>query len=252
MRIHLIPGRCRRLFVPFCVLQAIAQDGPCGLDLQRHGPAMFLRPARRHERRPLPAPVHPTPPSPSTKRRRSNRKRRRRTRRRPRRTAGFEALREHAASCDRATASTSAAGSTRASRWNPDSPAEPLQRPGRLQRPLQRVRAQPALPDHGAGRRRPTAAACDIGGRVDLLYGTDRRFVDGLRAGLRVELGQRFYGLAMPQMYGDIAINDLVIRGGHFLAPCGYESVMAPENFFYSHSLQLPLRPADDALRRRS
>ena len=40
----------------------------------------------------------------------------------------------------------------------------------------------------------------------------------------------------MPQMYGDLAINKWVFRAGHFLAPCGYESVMAPENFFYSHS----------------
>ena len=40
----------------------------------------------------------------------------------------------------------------------------------------------------------------------------------------------------MPQMYGDLAINKWVFRAGHFLAPCGYESVMSPENFFYSHS----------------
>ena len=76
----------------------------------------------------------------------------------------------------------------------------------------------------------------DIGGRVDLLYGTDRRFPVAYELDSDWNLGQRFYGLVMPQMYADIAVNDLVIRAGHFLAPCGYESVMAPENFFYSHS----------------
>ena len=78
----------------------------------------------------------------------------------------------------------------------------------------------------------------DIGGRVDLLYGTDHRYT-------RVNPGTGFdstwnptnlYGLSMPQMYADVAINDLIIRGGHFLAPVGYESVMPTENFFYSHT----------------
>jgi hypothetical protein len=76
----------------------------------------------------------------------------------------------------------------------------------------------------------------DYGGRVDLLYGEDQRYVvaNGLDAKLNAP-GQ-FYGLALPQMYADLAINDWVFRAGHFLAPCGSESVMAPENFFYSHS----------------
>jgi hypothetical protein len=74
----------------------------------------------------------------------------------------------------------------------------------------------------------------DVGGRVDLLYGTDRRYV--VATGLDTEWGNRFYGLALPQMYADVAINNLVLRGGHFLAPCGYESVMSPENFFRSHT----------------
>jgi hypothetical protein len=77
----------------------------------------------------------------------------------------------------------------------------------------------------------------DVGGRVDMLYGTDYRYP-------KVTTGTEFdsewstglYGLAMPQAYGDLAINDLIIRGGHFLAPVGYESVMSAENFFYSHT----------------
>jgi hypothetical protein len=76
----------------------------------------------------------------------------------------------------------------------------------------------------------------DIGGRVDLLYGTDSRFDTSL--GLDDSWGDssRFYGLVMPQLYMDFAVNDLTMRIGHFDTIIGYEVVQAPENFFYSHS----------------
>ena len=76
----------------------------------------------------------------------------------------------------------------------------------------------------------------DIGGRVDLLYGTDRRFPFAIGLDDRWNESERFYGLVMPQLYADFAYNNLIFRAGHFLAPCGYESVMAPQNFFYSHT----------------
>ena len=76
----------------------------------------------------------------------------------------------------------------------------------------------------------------DLGGHVDVLYGTDYRFVQGLGVESNWIQDERFYGLAMPQAYGDVAINDLVIRAGRFYAPVGYESEMSPQNFFYSHS----------------
>ena len=95
----------------------------------------------------------------------------------------------------------------------------------------------------------------DLGGRVDLLYGTDYFFTtaDGLETrgngaphwnssdGDRRRLGFTFadYGLAMPQLYGEIFApigTGLGIKFGHFYTPLGYESVRAPENFFYSHS----------------
>ena len=75
----------------------------------------------------------------------------------------------------------------------------------------------------------------DVGGRVDLLYGTDSRFPLAFGLDKRWNQGERFYGLALPQLYGDVAYNKLLLRAGHFLAPCGYENVQAPENFFYSH-----------------
>jgi len=84
----------------------------------------------------------------------------------------------------------------------------------------------------------------DIGGRVDLMYGTDHRFL--MSRGLEVERNlddkwneERFYGLAMPQLYADVAYNDLTVRMGHFLTIVGYETITAPDNFFYSHSYSM-------------
>lgn len=76
----------------------------------------------------------------------------------------------------------------------------------------------------------------DLGGRVDLLYGTDSRFPLAFGLDNEWNQSQRFYGLAMPQLYADVAYERLLVRVGHMLAPCGYENVQATENFFYSHS----------------
>lgn len=95
-------------------------------------------------------------------------------------------------------------------------------------------------------------SAWDIGGRVDLLYGTDYFFTtaagletngdgsprwndsDGPRAG-----GASLYGLALPQLYAEVFAplgNGLSVKMGHFYSPVAYESVMYTNNFFYSHS----------------
>ncbi|HLA84730.1 MAG TPA: outer membrane beta-barrel protein [Thermoguttaceae bacterium] len=77
----------------------------------------------------------------------------------------------------------------------------------------------------------------DFGGRIDVLYGTDARFVqaaDGLESNWSQD--ERFYQAALPQFYLDAGWNDLKVRMGHFYTILGYESVMAPANFFYSHS----------------
>ena len=83
----------------------------------------------------------------------------------------------------------------------------------------------------------------DIGGRVDLLYGTD--WVYAAARGLEVtdDYSSRWnaqrYGLAMPQLYTEIYApwgNGINMKLGHFYAIEGYESVEATENFFYSHS----------------
>ena len=101
----------------------------------------------------------------------------------------------------------------------------------------------------------PDGCSFDFGGSVDLLFGTDYFFTtatgletrrdgspwwngsDGPRAG-----GATLYGLAMPQLYAEFSVpfgNGLSLKLGHFYSILGHESVMAPENFFYSHSYVL-------------
>ncbi len=45
-----------------------------------------------------------------------------------------------------------------------------------------------------------------------------------------------YNGLALPQMYASAGIGDLSAKVGHFYTVVGYESVMSPNNFFYTHS----------------
>ncbi len=86
----------------------------------------------------------------------------------------------------------------------------------------------------------------EVGGRVDVMLGTDFRFItvpgleehnDGTR---RWNDGRpRFYGIAMPQMYGEVAapyLDGVSIKFGHFYSIMGYERFAASENFFYSRS----------------
>ena len=79
------------------------------------------------------------------------------------------------------------------------------------------------------------------GGRMDLLYGTDYIFTQA--AGLETNQdgtnswnGSKMYGLAMPQVYGEVAYNDLSVKIGHFYTIMGYEGVKSTSNFFYSHA----------------
>lgn len=85
--------------------------------------------------------------------------------------------------------------------------------------------------------------AWDIGGRVDFLYGTDQRYVTARGLEVRRDLSPKWnaqrYGLAMPQCYMEVFSpwgNGLSVKMGHFYSILGYESIAAPENFFYSHS----------------
>lgn len=93
----------------------------------------------------------------------------------------------------------------------------------------------------------------DIGGRVDVLYGSDYFFTTA--AGLETEadgitqrwnsnngprgFGAAIYGLSLPQAYLEVFApigSGLRVKLGRYYTILGYESAMAPENFFYSHS----------------
>jgi len=107
----------------------------------------------------------------------------------------------------------------------------------------------------------------DIGGRLDLLYGTDYYFTSALGLETRTtdptgsqawNLNPKYaaarwnssngprnmghaalYGLSMPQLYGEFFAPlglGTTVKAGHFYSIMGYESPMAPENFFYSHT----------------
>lgn len=94
----------------------------------------------------------------------------------------------------------------------------------------------------------------DWGGRVDLLFGTDYPFTTA--RGLDAYLYRNFsienvaawgfskdYGLAMPQLYADVAVRDVTLRLGHFYSILGYEEVPAIGNFFYTHSYSMLCSP---------
>ena len=84
----------------------------------------------------------------------------------------------------------------------------------------------------------------DVGFRADVMYGVDGTdtqafgnpdgswdFNNGFDHGI--------YSWALPQLYGEVAINDLSVIIGHFYTLVGYEVVTAPDNFFFSHALTM-------------
>ncbi|MCX7098131.1 MAG: porin [Methylococcales bacterium] len=97
----------------------------------------------------------------------------------------------------------------------------------------------------------------DVGGRFDIMFGTDSIFTQAYGVpsfdvntanprerstwdlSLLNNSNNRFYDLAMPQAYLEAYIpigNGLNVKAGHFYTPIGYETVPAPDNFFYTHA----------------
>ena len=97
----------------------------------------------------------------------------------------------------------------------------------------------------------------DFGGRFDAMFGTDAIFTQAygvpsfdvnttqtkVRSSWDLDIngtnGNRFYGIALPQAYLESYVpvgNGLNIKAGHFYTPIGYETVPAPDNFFYTHA----------------
>ena len=137
--------------------------------------------------------------------------------------------------------------------WNPDSPRNRFNLPVTFNDRANEYQLNQAY--LFIEKALATDSCCwDLGGRVDLLWGTDYFFTTAL--GLETEQdgspkwnsedgprnnppGAALYGLAMPQLYGELFVpvgNGVVIKAGHFYSILGYEVVPAPGNFFYSHS----------------
>ena len=98
----------------------------------------------------------------------------------------------------------------------------------------------------------------DFGGRFDAMFGTDSIFTQAYgvpsydvntgnpntnRSSWDLNIlgtnGNRFYGIALPQAYAEAYVpvgNGLNVKAGHFYTPIGYETVPAPDNFFYTHA----------------
>ena len=85
----------------------------------------------------------------------------------------------------------------------------------------------------------------DWGGRVDVMYGSDAIFTQayGNLAGtprgdwdLHL-IGDQTYNMAIPNAYAEFNLpvgNGLDVKVGHFYTPIGYETVTAPDNFFFT------------------
>ncbi|MEC7565508.1 MAG: outer membrane beta-barrel protein [Planctomycetota bacterium] len=80
-----------------------------------------------------------------------------------------------------------------------------------------------------------------LGYRVDIVYGADAEDVQsfGNQAGRwdhQNGFSEGKNGWAIPQAYLYGKHGKFDYKLGHFLSPAGYESALAPNNFFYSHS----------------
>jgi len=80
----------------------------------------------------------------------------------------------------------------------------------------------------------------DWGFRMDYVYGTDGQDLQAFggqpNSWDNTWDNGGFYGHAIPQMYLEVAYEDLVITAGRFFNIGGYEVFPATGNFFYSHS----------------
>lgn len=81
----------------------------------------------------------------------------------------------------------------------------------------------------------------NMGGKLDLMFGTDSRFTQapGFDDKLFNPSTFRFYDIAIPQAYLEVFApigNGITAKIGHFYTLMGQEVVMAPNNFFYSHT----------------
>jgi Putative beta-barrel porin-2, OmpL-like. bbp2 len=82
------------------------------------------------------------------------------------------------------------------------------------------------------GRAAKTDECClDWGARVDALYGTSYRW--NTSAGFETHWGNgQFYGLCVPQLYGELGCNGWDVKIGRWYSPVGYYVIGTANNFF--------------------
>ena len=135
--------------------------------------------------------------------------------------------------------------------WNPDSPSNNFNLPTTFNDRANEYQLNQLYVSMGIDAER-SAIDWDIGGQVDLLYGTDYFFTTSLGLethddgtprwnsdGPRNGGGAALYGLAMPQLFAELWApvgNGVSLKFGHFYTTLGHEVVAAPDNFFYSHA----------------
>ncbi|MCY2995420.1 MAG: outer membrane beta-barrel protein [Planctomycetota bacterium] len=114
--------------------------------------------------------------------------------------------------------------------WNPDSPANKYNGPVTWTDRSNEYQLNELY--FFLGRAADTkGCGWDYGYRVDAVYGTNYRWdtAVGLESFWN---GYSEYGFALPQLYAEVAVNDLTIRAGHFISPVGYYTVGTANNFF--------------------
>ena len=84
----------------------------------------------------------------------------------------------------------------------------------------------------------------NLGYHLDVMYGVDASETQsfGNNAGkfdFQNGLDHGIYGWAIPQLYAEARVGDMLVTLGHFSSPLGVEKVAAPNNIFYSHSLTM-------------
>lgn len=72
----------------------------------------------------------------------------------------------------------------------------------------------------------------DWGGRVDVMWGTNARFLVAHGLEDKINGDYSFYGMAIPNAYATLAYRDLTVKFGHFVSPIGYVSLDTSKNFF--------------------
>lgn len=84
-----------------------------------------------------------------------------------------------------------------------------------------------------------TRCGFDLGGRIDYIYGVDGpdlQATGNSPTGFDNNWDHGIYGHAIPQLYAEAGYGDLAVKVGRFFGLAGYESLAAPNNFFYSHT----------------